>query len=300
MGLGHDGIVGAPRSVPLQRARSTIGPVLPSRTSRTRRALALAALAAVALVPLACGADDGGSSASAERGTSASELPRGDAPVDLDPDRFTADVDHPYFPLRPGTRWTYREVDEEGTTVDVVVTATSVTRRIANGIDARVVRDTVREDGQIVEDTFDWYAQDDEGNVWYMGEDTAELEDGEITSREGSFEAGVDGAQPGIIMPAEPEAGQRYRQEFLEGEAEDQGAVLSTDELVEAPIGQYDHAVLTKDTNALEPDVSEYKLYARDVGLVLTLDVSGGTGREALVSVDEVGADAGTGPLGSP
>ena len=274
--------------------------MLLSRTSHPRRAPALAALAAVALVPLACGDDGGGSSASADSGSSATELPRGDTRVDLDPDRFTADVDHPYFPLRPGTRWTYREVNEEGTTVDVVVIATSVTRRIANGIDARVVRDTVREDGQIVEDTFDWYAQDDDGNVWYLGEDTAEFEDGEIASREGSFEAGVDGAQPGIIMPAEPEAGQRYRQEFLEGEAEDEGAVLGTDELVEAPIGQYDHAVLTRDTNRLEPDVSEYKLYARDVGLVLTLDVSGGTGREALVSMDEVGPEAGTGPLGSP
>ena len=163
-----------------------------------------------------------------------------------------------------------------------------------------MVRDTVRENGQIIEDTFDWYAQDDDGNVWYLGEDTAEFEDGEITSRDGSFEAGVDGAEPGIIMPAEPAAGQRYRQEFLEGEAEDEGAVLSADELVEAPVGRYDHAVLTRDTNRLEPEVSEYKLYVRDVGLVLTLDVSGGRGREELVSVDEVPAEAGTGPLGSP
>ena len=258
---------------------------------------ALAAVAALALVGAACG-DDGRDTAGA-----ASEqdgLPQGDRAVDLDPARFTADVDHPYFPLRPGTRWTYREVDAEGTVVDVVVIATSVTRRIANGIDARVVRDTVREDGQIVEDTFDWYAQDDAGNVWYLGEDTVEFEDGRLTTKEGSFEAGVDGAQAGIIMPAEPAAGQRYRQEFLDGEAEDSGAVLSADELVEAPAGQYDHAVLTRDTNALEPDVSEYKLYARGVGLVLTLDVSGGSGREELLSVDEVPVDAGTSPLGSP
>jgi hypothetical protein len=249
---------------------------------------------------VACGDDDGTSSASAGSDPAAPDLPQGDDPVDLEPDRFTADVDNPYFPLRPGTRWTYREVDTEGTTLEVVVIATGVTRRIANGIDARVVRDTVREDGRIVEDTFDWYAQDDDGNVWYLGEETAEFEDGEIVSREGSFEAGVDGALPGIVMPAHPEPGQAYRQEFLEGEAEDEGVVLGNDELVEAPVGRYDHAVLTRDTNPLEPEVSEYKLYAGDVGLVLTLDVSGGTGREELLSVDEVGPEAGTGPLGSP
>jgi hypothetical protein len=202
--------------------------------------------------------------------------------------------------LRPGTRWTYREVDADGEVLDVVVIATDTTRRVADGIEARVVRDTVRQGGQVLEDTFDWYAQDDDGNVWYLGEDTAEFEGGRITSREGSFEAGVDGAQPGIVMPADPAPGQRYRQEFLEGEAEDRGAVLSVDELVQAPVGRYDHAVLTKDTNPLEPDVSEYKLYARDVGLVLTLDVSGGSGREELLGIDQAPAGAGTGPLGRP
>jgi hypothetical protein len=259
---------------------------------RTRTCTAVAALA---LLPVACGGDGGSDAAPAS-----SSLPQGGTPVDLDPDRFTADVDSPWFPLRPGTRWTYRELDAEGEVLDVVVIATSTTRRLANGIEARVVRDTVRQGGVILEDTFDWYAQDDDGNVWYLGEDTAEFEDGRIASREGSFEAGVDGAQPGIVMPAEPRAGQRYRQEFLEGEAEDQGAVLSADELVEAPAGRYDHAVLTRDTNPLEPEVSEYKLYAPDVGLVLTLDASGGSGREELLAVDRVPDGAGTGPLGSP
>ena len=262
--------------------------MLPTRTACT-------ALAALALLPVACGGDGG-----SDAGPTTSTLPQGSTPVDLAPERFTADVDHPLFPLRPGTRWTYRELDAEGAVLDVVVIATSATHRLANGIEARVVRDTVRQDGQILEDTFDWYAQDDDGNVWYLGEDTAEFEDGRITSREGSFEAGVDGAQPGIVMPAQPRAGQRYRQEFLEGEAEDQGAVLSADELVESPAGRYDHAVLTRDTNPLEPEVSEYKLYARDVGLVLTLDTSGGSGREELLSVDEAPDGAGTGPLGSP
>ena len=129
-------------------------------------------------------------------------LPQADDPVDLVPAEFTADITNPWFPLEPGTRWTYRETTEDGEIVDVVVTATSVTREIANGVTARVVRDTVTLDGDIIEDTLDWYAQDQEGTVWYLGEDTAEFEDGELTTREGSFEAGVDGAQAGVIMPA--------------------------------------------------------------------------------------------------
>ena len=258
---------------------------------------ALTALAAFALVPLAC-SDDGGGAAGAAPPRDA--LPQGDTAVRLDPANFTADIDNPYFPLRPGTRWTYREVDADGKVLDVVVIATDTTKRIADGIEARVVRDTVRQDGQVLEDTFDFYAQDDEGNVWYLGEDTAEFENGQVATREGSFEAGVDGAQPGVIMPADPTPGQEYRQEFKKGDAEDQGAVLSAKELVEAPIGRYEHAVLTRDTNPLEPDVAEYKLFARDVGLVLTLDVSGGSGREELLEVDHAPAGAGTGALGSP
>ncbi|MCD6640209.1 MAG: hypothetical protein LT071_09900, partial [Nocardioides sp.] len=120
-----------------------------------------------------------------------SGLPQSDEQVDLDPAAFTTDVTNPWFPLRPGTRWTYRETTEDGESVLVVVTATGVTREIANGITALVVRDTVSLGGEVIEDTFDWYAQDADGTVWYLGEDTAELEDGEITTREGSFEAGV-------------------------------------------------------------------------------------------------------------
>jgi hypothetical protein len=123
---------------------------------------------------------------------------------------------------------------------------------IANGVTARVVRDTVTEDGEIVEDTFDWYAQDRDGNVWYFGEDTAEFEAGEIVSRAGSFEAGVDGALPGIIMPADPRPGLSYRQEYYQGEAEDNGVVLSVDELADVPFGHYEDMLLTRDTNALE------------------------------------------------
>ena len=114
----------------------------------------------------------------------------------------------------PGRRWTYRETDEEGRELKVVVTVTSATKQIANGVEARVVRDTVTREGEVVEDTFDWYAQDEDGNVWYMGEDTAEFEGGEVASRSGSFEAGVDDALPGVIVPADPVDDMEYRQEY--------------------------------------------------------------------------------------
>ena len=120
-------------------------------------------------------------------------LPQGDDPIDLDPAEFTAGSDNPYFPLEPRGQWIYQETDETGASVRVVVTVTTETRKIANGVVARVVRDTVSEEGQLVEDTLDWYAQDGAGNVWYLGEETAEFENGELTTREGSFEAGVDG-----------------------------------------------------------------------------------------------------------
>ena len=231
-------------------------------------------------------------------------LPQGSEPVNLDPKNFTTEIDNPYWPMDPGTRWTYRETDQEGAEQKVVVTVSNQTKKIANGVTARVVRDTVSEDGELVEDTFDWYAQDREGNIWYLGEDTAEFENGKLETKEGSFEAGVDGAQPGIIMPANPRDGMQYRQEYYEGEAEDNGEILSTDEMVQVPFGQFDNALLTKDTTAIEPNVLEYKLYARGVGPVLTLGVSGGPGsREDLLDIqnvsDEEAEKAGTSPLGS-
>jgi hypothetical protein len=227
-------------------------------------------------------------------------LPVGDQPVSLDAADFTADITNPFWPMAPGTRWTYREVDAEGAEKRVVVIATTETRPIANGLTARVVRDTVTEDGALVEDTFDWYAQDRAGNVWYLGEDTAEFEDDQVVTKEGSFEAGIDGAMPGIALPADPQPGMVYRQEFYRGHAEDNGEVLSVREQVDVPAGHYGDAMLTKDTATIEPDVLEYKLYARGVGPVLTLGISGGGGREELISVDTAPPGAGTGPLGRP
>lgn len=240
------------------------------------------------------------SSPAAATSSPAATLPTGAEPVNLDPADFTADITHPFWPMKPGTRWTYRDVDEKGEVQTVVVVATNDTKKLANGVTARVIRDTVRSEGEVVEDTFDWYAQDLAGNVWYMGEDTAEFENGKIVSRAGSFEAGADGALPGIILPAEPQVGQKYRQEYLEGEAEDNGEVLGLNQLVEVPAGRYTGALLTRDTNSLEPDVVEYKLYAPDIGPVLTVDISGGAAREVMVKIDKVASKNGTGPLGEP
>ncbi|MCE3247465.1 MAG: hypothetical protein K0R41_1290, partial [Geminicoccaceae bacterium] len=135
-----------------------------------------------------------------------------------------------------------------------------------------------------VEVTDDWYAQDAEGNVWYLGEETAEYEDGEVISREGSFEAGSNGAQAGVIMPADPQPGLEYRQEYLQGEAEDFAEVLGTDATVEVPFGRFEGALRTRDANPLEkPPQVENKYYAPEIGPVLTIDLASGA-REELVA----------------
>jgi hypothetical protein len=228
------------------------------------------------------------------------QLPAGADPVNLDPADFSADITNPYWPMKPGTRWIYRGVEQGEPAQDIVIVVTTSTKKLANGITARVVRDTARVEGEIIEDTLDWYAQDSAGNVWYMGEETAEFEEGKVVSRAGSWEAGKDGALPGIIIPAQPEVGQQYRQEFKKGEAEDNGQVLATNHLVEVEAGQYKGALVTMDTTTLEPDVVEFKFYAPDVGPLLALDISGGAGREELVKIDKATATDGTGPLGKP
>jgi hypothetical protein len=235
-----------------------------------------ACVAAVAAALAACG-DDGDASATAS-------LPQGSEPVTLDPAEFRTEIDNPWWPMRPGSRWVHREIDSEGTEQKVVVTVTDRTKAIANGVEARVVHDVVTEDGVPVEITDDWYAQDAEGNVWYLGEATTEYENGKPVSMAGSFEAGVDGAQAGVIMPADPQPGMTYRQEYYAGEAEDEGEIVSLGEQAEVPAGHYGDVLMTKDVNPLEPKVLEFKFYARGVGPVLATSVSGGSDREELVS----------------
>ena len=246
------------------------------------------ALATVGVLSLsACGggaASDSGNPAS----PSASPLPQGSESVELDPADFTVDITNNYWPMKPGDRWISSETDGKGDVLRVEVTVQDGTHTVAAGIKARVVHDLVTRNGAVVEDTIDWYAQDSHGNIWYVGEKTAEYQNGQV-STEGSWEAGVDGAQPGIAVPADPEPGLAYRQEYLAEEAEDQGAVLSTDEQVGVPTGMYTGALLTRDTTRLEPDLVELKFYAPGVGPVLTLVSSGGAGREELIETSRGG-----------
>ena len=209
-------------------------------------------------------------------------LPQGGDPVELDPADFVAEIDNPYWPMSPGSTWVYRETDAEGAVQRVEVTVTDRTKTIL-GIAATVVHDVVTEDGELIEDTFDWYAQDTAGNVWYLGETTKEFENGKVSTTNGSWEAGVDGAQAGIIVPADPEVGMTYRQEYYAGEAEDEGEVLSLDERAEVPFGSFDNLLMTKDTTPLEPDILEHKFYAEGAGPILALGLSGGVSREELL-----------------
>jgi hypothetical protein len=199
----------------------------------------------------------------------------------IDAAAFGSTVDNPYFPLRPGTRWEYRSRTADGLET-TVVTVTSTTRTIL-GVRCTEVRDTVKLAGELKEDTRDWYAQHRDGTVWYFGEDTKEYEGGKVSSTAGSWVAGVRGALPGILMPAEPRVGDRYRQEYYRGRAEDAAVVQSLTDAVTVPAGRYDGTVRTEDYTPLEPAVREHKYYGRGVGLVLTVDVAAGNARDELV-----------------
>ncbi len=153
------------------------------------------------------------------------------------------------------------------------------------GVTTTVVRDTEYEDGELVEETFDWYAQDNEGNVWYFGENSTEYEDGEPVSTEGSWEAGVNDSKPGIIMPGDPQVGDIYYQEFSPGEAEDQAEVLSLSESVTVAYGSFENCLKTREFTTLEPGEEENKYYAPGVGLLLEEEVEGGDEKLELVEI---------------
>jgi hypothetical protein len=263
-----------------------------------RSALLFLAMVGLAATVAACGGQGADQSPTSTTTPAASAggswtgtgaLPQSSEKVTLDPADFTTDIDNAYWPMASGSTWVYRETDQQGVAQRVDVTVTDETKMVM-GIEARVIHDVVTQNGQVVEDTLDWYAQDKAGNVWYLGEDTKEYENGKVVSTEGSWEAGVDGAQPGIIMPAQPEPGVTYRQEYYSGQAEDAAAILSATEWVQVTFGSFRHVLLTKDFTPLQPEILEYKFYARDVGPVLVLGVSGGATREELVTFERSGS----------
>jgi hypothetical protein len=196
---------------------------------------------------------------------------------------FVASVDNPWFPLVPGTTFVYRGVKDGEPSRDVVhVTGRT---RVIDGVRCTAVTDLLYESGRLAERTTDWYAQDRGGTVWYFGEDTAELDRaGRVTSREGSWLAGVHGARAGVFMPARPRAGQSFRQEYLRGHAEDHFRVLRLNGLAHTPAVDSSRALLTKEWTPLEPGVVDHKLYVKGVGLVEERTVRGGDERHVLVS----------------
>jgi hypothetical protein len=153
------------------------------------------------------------------------------------------------------------------------------------GVNTTVVRDREFTDGELAEETFDWYAQDRDGNVWYFGEESREYEDGEVISTEGSWEVDINGAQPGMIMEENPQVGDTYRQEFLAGEAEDMAEVVSLNESVSVAYGSFEDCLKTKEWTQLEPDIEESKYYAAGTGLLLETTVKGGSERLELVDI---------------
>lgn len=204
--------------------------------------------------------------------------------LQLDPGNFVSVIDNPYFPLEPGTTFIYRG-ETEGTPTRNVTTVTSDTKVIL-GVTTTVVHDQAYEDGVLVEDTFDWYAQDKDGNVWYFGEDTKELdESGNVISTEGSWEAGVGGAEPGIIMEANPKKGDKYQQEFAADVAEDMAQVIGFEDSFCVRYGCFEDVLVTKEWTPLERGVVENKYYAKGVGFIFGEMVKGGDEQTELVRV---------------
>ncbi len=205
----------------------------------------------------------------------------------IDPADFTTKVDNTYSPLKPGTTLVY-EGKTEGIAARKVVTVTHDTRKVM-GVKCLVIKDTVAEEGKLVEQTYDWYAQDNKGSVWYFGEDSKDYKNGKVTTTKGSWEAGVDGAKPGIVMQAHPEVGQSYRQEYYKGQAEDFAKVIDLNGSAKAPYGSFDHAVVTKEWTPLDPGMVENKYYASGIGFVKDIAVKGPPSYRVLVDVKHGG-----------
>lgn len=228
---------------------------------------------AVALSLNACGSSDSGPK---------TEI-RATKPPPFRAADFVRQVDNPYFPLTPGTTLRYRGV-RDGKPVEDAFTVTGRTRNL-QGVQATVIVDRLYSEGRLVEDTVDWYAQDRQGNVWYLGEATREVEDGRTKSTEGSWEVGRDGARAGIFMPAHPRVGQTFQQEFYSGHAEDRFQVIDSNASVRVPFVSSGSALETHEWTPLEPDVVDAKSYVRGIGTVREQALKGGDEHLELVSV---------------
>ena len=255
------------------------------RTPPTTLRLAAIAVAALAL---GCNSQDATQPSAAGAGVSPADPPPAiDAKrvgiEDFNPDDFGGAVDNPLFPLPLGRRLIYRGTDD-GEPMRVVTDVTRQHKTIL-GVEVVVVLDRVFVSGVLTELTYDWYAQDRHGNVWYLGEDTKEFEDGVVVSTAGSFEAGKNGARAGIIMRAHPKVGLTTPQEDAPGVAEDRARVVDKNVTVTVPYGTLRHCVKTEEFTPLEPDVLENKWYCPGVGITRERDVRGGNVTTLLTTI---------------
>lgn len=245
----------------------------------TRKPIALVALAAAALA--GCGSSSSDKAApkgpvgSSKGGADTGATNAGDRSYDpkIDPAKFTDKITNPYLQFKPGTKWVYTGV-KNGAPQRVEVAVTKQTKTVL-GVRCVVVSDVVTVNSSLAEKTTDWYAQDSKGNVWYFGEDTKEYQNGAVTSTQGTWEAGVDNAKPGIVMFANPKPGGFYRQEYRPGIAEDKARILTATGTQKVPAGTFRNVVQTRDIDPLNPDKMENKWYARGVGVVHVLRIRG-------------------------
>jgi hypothetical protein len=237
------------------------------------KALAILALAAI-----------GGAIGASPSSKAASACGTTYAPV-LDPAHFVAVIDNPYFPLPVGRKLVYTGVKDGQTQIDTVIVTDQ--KKVILGIPATAVSDIATHDGALLERTLDYYAQDDQGNVWYLGEDTTAFLPNGKTDTSGSFTAGVDGAEPGIIMEAHPEIPDAYRQECFAGQAEDTAWVVATHGSVKVPYGTVRHVLTTLEATRIEPGLYDEKIYGPGIGIVVERSLTRPTETSELVSVTD-------------
>jgi hypothetical protein len=249
------------------------------QANRLALRLAGAAVIVLGLLAAACNTTQPGQNASNRQAQRNAPATRSAATTgynpNIDPANFVKKIDNPLFPLEPGTKYDLQSKTSDGVGHETL-TVTHDTKKIA-GVPTTVIKDVSTLDGKLEEKTTDWYAQDKQGNVWYFGEDTATYKkNGKVESTAGTWKTGVDGAKPGIIMNANPQITDSYRQEYLKGEAEDMYWVIAKNQTVKVPYGTFHNAVLTMEWTPLEPKVASEKYYVPGIGIVAERNLSGG------------------------